>query len=41
MYIMRLSNEDIINEFKIRLVNEKSLKRKMQMKKILEVMNEL
>ncbi len=38
---MRLANEDIINEFKTRLVDEKSLKRKMQLKKILEVMNEL
>jgi len=38
---MRIANEDIIHELKMRLENERSLKKKVLLKKMLEIMNDL
>jgi len=38
---MRIANEEITHEFKLRLAEEKSLKKKVLLKKVLEIMNDL
>ena len=38
---MRLTNEDLVHEIKLRLSEEKSIKRKMQLKRMFEILNEL
>lgn len=38
---MGYNNEELVNEFKFRLENEKSLKNKVNLKKIIELINSL
>jgi len=39
--IMRLGNDDIINELKLRLNREKSLSKKVQLKQVIELVKKL
>jgi|GEM_PF-1430368 hypothetical protein len=38
---MRLGNDDIINELKLRLNREKSLSKKVQLKQVIELVKKL
>ena len=38
---MRLTNEDIVHELKLRLEKEKSLQKKVQLKQVIEMIKQL
>jgi len=40
-YIMRVNNEEILYELKLRLANEKSLKQKVLLKQLIELAEQL
>jgi hypothetical protein len=40
-YIMRVNNEEILHELKMRLADEKSLKQKVLLKQLIELADQL